>query len=103
MSSSPARERGQSRAALSQFYGLDRQSPPEEPVPTKAPVRNGRRSGQPNPYDINAAGFDPDLFVAKLVKEASLSQLMAQEGEVIRQIQVVSLPNISNICIFYHF
>jgi len=87
MSGSPPRERGQSRAALSQFYGLDKQSPPQQPTQSKAPVRQGRKSGQPNPYDINAAGFDPDLFVAKLVKEASLSQLMAQEGEVIRQIQ----------------
>lgn len=40
-----------------------------------------------NPYDINSADFDADLFVAKLVGEASLSQLMAQEGEIVRQIQ----------------
>jgi len=40
-----------------------------------------------NPYDINSPDFDADLFVAKLVGEASLSQLMAQEGEIVRQIQ----------------
>ena len=28
------------------------------------------------------------MFVNKVVKEASLSQLMAQEGEIVRQIQV---------------
>jgi len=88
--SSPPRERGQSRQRLSQFYGLDKDvavdSPPA-PAQTKPPVRHGRKASHPNPYDINSPGFDPDLFVAKLVKEASLSQLMAQEGEVVRQIQ----------------
>jgi len=47
----------------------------------------GSQAAPSNPYDINSAGFDADLFVAKLVSEASLSQLMAQEGEIVRQIQ----------------
>lgn len=89
--SSPPRERGQSRQRLSQFYGLDKDATEvqAESAQTKPAVRHGvgRKAGHPNPYDINAPGFDPDLFVAKLVKEASLSQLMAQEGEVVRQIQ----------------
>jgi hypothetical protein len=38
--------------------------------------------------DYKCSGFDPDMFVNKVVKEASLSQLMAQEGEIVRQIQV---------------
>jgi hypothetical protein len=38
--------------------------------------------------DYECSGFDPDMFVNKVVKEASLSQLMAQEGEIVRQIQV---------------
>ena len=40
-----------------------------------------------NPLDINNAKFDPELFVNRLISEASLSQLMAQEGEIVRQIQ----------------
>ena len=40
-----------------------------------------------NPYDINSPDFDPDMYVSRLVSEASLSQLLAQEGEVVRQIQ----------------
>ena len=40
-----------------------------------------------NPLDINNANFDPELFVNRLISEASLSQLMAQEGEIVRQIQ----------------
>ena len=40
-----------------------------------------------NPLDINNANFDPELFVTRLISEASLSQLMAQEGEIVRQIQ----------------
>jgi len=47
----------------------------------------GAQPVQSNPYDINSPDFDADLFVAKLVGEASLSQLMAQEGEIVRQIQ----------------
>ena len=34
------------------------------------------------------AGFDPDMFVNKLVKEGSLSQLMSQEKEIVNQIKV---------------
>ena len=34
-------------------------------------------------------GFDPDMFVNKLVKEASLSQLMNQEKEIVNQIKVI--------------
>ena len=40
-----------------------------------------------NPLDINNANFDPELFVNRLISEASLGQLMAQEGEIVRQIQ----------------
>ena len=39
-----------------------------------------------NPLDINNANFDPELFVNRLISEASLGQLMAQEGEIVRQI-----------------
>ena len=39
-----------------------------------------------SPYDINSSSFDPELYSQKVIKEASLAQLMAQEGEVVRQI-----------------
>ena len=40
-----------------------------------------------NPYDINSPDFDADMYVSRLVSEASLAQLMAQEGEIVKQIQ----------------
>ena len=43
--------------------------------------------GQNNPYDINSPDFDSDLYVTRLRSEASLAQLMAQEGEIVKQIQ----------------
>jgi len=90
-------EGGRARARLSQFYGLDdghegakiSQGVARKPS-LKSAVKKltpGSQSAPSNPYDINSAGFDADLFVAKLVGEASLSQLMAQEGEIVRQIQ----------------
>ena len=42
---------------------------------------------QNNPYDINSPDFDSDLYVTRLRSEASLAQLMAQEGEIVKQIQ----------------
>merc|ERR1739844_504712 len=39
-----------------------------------------------SPYDINNSSFDPELYSQKVIKEASLAQLMAQEGEIVRQI-----------------
>ena len=48
--------------------------------PSRKPSSN--ESG--NPLDINNANFDPELFVNRLISEASLSQLMAQEGEIVR-------------------
>ena len=96
--SSPPRDRGGSRARLSEYYGITQHHQENVPVPAgvghsnergKGVIKKGPTQHQSNsPYDINGTGFDPDIFVARLVKEASLSQLMAQEGEVIRQIQV---------------
>ena len=39
-----------------------------------------------HPLNINGAAFNSDLYTQKLIKEASLSQLMAQEAEVVKQI-----------------
>ena len=39
-----------------------------------------------NPYDINSQSFDPELYTQRLIKEASLAQLMAHENETVKQI-----------------
>jgi len=61
------------RARLSQYYGLEDEQ------------AGSKQAG--NPYDINGADFQAELYLSRLVGEASLVQLMAQEGEVVRQIQ----------------
>merc|ERR1719419_1560868 len=84
-----------------EYYGLDDNTNSEsnnqqqQLVTRKEPLKSAMRkltpsSGQPaqvNPYDINSPDFDADLYVSRLVSQASLSQLMAQEGEVVKQIQ----------------
>lgn len=45
------------------YYGVDEGGPLEEE----------------NPLDINAAGFRPQLFMDKVLKESSLNQLYRQE------------------------
>ena len=54
---------------------------------TEQVLRNTPLKSAGSPLDINSSAFDPDMFVTKLIMEASLSQLMAQEGEIVRQIQ----------------
>lgn len=39
-----------------------------------------------NPFNINGPDFNADLYTQKVIREASLSQLMAQESEIHRQI-----------------
>merc|ERR1719285_1061465 len=99
--SPPLRE---ARARLSQYYGLDSDQPGAvarsfdgekskgKLVERKASQKtNASRkpssNDSGNPLDINNANFDPELFVNRLISEASLGQLMAQEGEIVRQIQ----------------
>ena len=58
----------------------------------KEPLKSAMRKITPgrvqnNPYDINSPDFDSDLYVTRLRSEASLAQLMAQEGEIVKQIQ----------------
>ena len=76
------------RARLSEYYGLEasRQPPVKEPLKSAMKKISPGRT-QNNPYDINSPDFDSDLYVTRLRSEASLAQLMAQEGEVVKQIQ----------------
>lgn len=42
-----------------------------------------------NPYDINSPSFDPELYSQRLIKDASLAQLMAHENEIVKQIHAL--------------
>ncbi|XP_023319685.1 vacuolar protein sorting-associated protein 51 homolog [Eurytemora carolleeae] len=88
-------EGSKNRTKLSKFYGLSSDNSSVESegkmnMNVRRPSQHMRKLHTPiqtNPLDINGPGFDPDLFVNKLVKEASLSQLMNQEKEIVSQIK----------------
>ncbi|XP_037282768.2 vacuolar protein sorting 51 isoform X1 [Rhipicephalus microplus] len=42
-----------------------------------------------NPYDINGSDFNPDLYLNKLLKECTLTDLMDKEQEIYKQIQAL--------------
>ncbi|XP_055624234.1 vacuolar protein sorting-associated protein 51 homolog [Toxorhynchites rutilus septentrionalis] len=42
-----------------------------------------------NPYDMDSAGFDPDRYLQKLLKECSLKQIMDTETVIVRQTQTL--------------
>ena len=39
-----------------------------------------------NPYNLDGASFEAEMYTQKLIKEASLSQLMSKESEITKQI-----------------
>jgi len=41
------------------------------------------------PCDINGANFEPDVYLAKLLKERSLTELMDKETEMVRNIKTL--------------
>ena len=43
--------------------------------------------GTLDPCDINGAHFKPDVFLGKLIREKSLTELMDKESEMLRQIK----------------
>ncbi len=67
------------RAELAKFYGEEE----EEKVEVEGDSKKSRGG---DPFDINGPNFDAEAFSQRLVREASLSQLMAQEAEVSRQV-----------------
>ena len=81
------------RANLAEYYGTQVSGTISDVVES---VKRVKKSGSTSPinmeaktsspYDINSNSFDPELYSHKVIKEASLAQLMAQEGEVVRQI-----------------
>ena len=40
-----------------------------------------------DPCDIDGAHFKPDMFLGKLIREKSLTELMDKESEMLRQIR----------------
>lgn len=42
-----------------------------------------------DPYDINGSDFNPDLYLNKLLKECTLTDLMDKEQEIYKQIQAL--------------
>ena len=77
------------RAMLNQYYRqTSSESAEAKPNAPAANSTNSTSSGaaSDHPLNINGPAFDPDMYTQKLIKEASLSQLMAQEAEVVKQI-----------------
>lgn len=73
------------RAMLAEYYGSSSSS---GPAPTRDAGANADKDAgaAQDPLNINGSGFNADFFTQKLIAEASLSQLMSQENEVVRQI-----------------
>lgn len=82
------------RAKLAEFYGPKVSSSSGKISDAVEVGKEGAKSSCANPVvtevrsplDINSPFFDSELYSQKVIKEASLAQLMAQEGEIVRQI-----------------
>ena len=76
------------RAKLAEYYKISDAIEPSkgDKSSSVSPVSMVQEKPVNSPYDVNSSSFDPDLYSQKLMKEASLAQLMAQEGEIVRQI-----------------
>ena len=75
------------RAMLNQYY----RKTSSESAEAKSPANSSNSTttggaGSDHPLNINGPAFNADMYTQKLIKEASLSQLMAQEAEVVKQI-----------------
>ena len=70
------------RARLAEFYKISDavEIKGEDKSSSVSPV-NLTEKPESSPFDINSSSFDPELYSQKLIKEASLSQIMAQEGK----------------------
>ena len=71
------------RAKLAEYYKISDavESKSESKSSSVSPVTLPEKPVS-SPYDINSASFDPEIYSQKLIKEASLSQIMAQEGNI---------------------
>ncbi|KAJ8384600.1 hypothetical protein AAFF_G00200370 [Aldrovandia affinis] len=71
--SDPARKR-RVHGMLKLYYGLNEEGKPDQPESL-------------DPCDINGPHFDPEVFLNKLRKECSLTELMDQESCMVKQIR----------------
>ena len=76
------------RAMLNQYYRkTSSESAEAKPLANRSnSISGGSGAGSDHPLNINGSAFDADMYTQKLIREASLSQLMAQEAEVVKQI-----------------
>ena len=56
---------------LKMFYGLDDET--------------GGAQGSLNPVDINGAHFNPEVYLAKLMKEKRLTDLIDRESDMVKR------------------
>lgn len=59
---------------LKMYYGMEEETPGSSTV---------------DPCDINGAHFDPDMYLSKLIKEKSLTDLMDEEAKTVTQIRAL--------------
>ncbi len=52
-----------------------------------AEVQNGASPKRMDPLDINGSTFNPDVYLTKLLKERSLTELMDKETEMVHHIR----------------
>ena len=72
------------RARLAEYYKISDavEIKGEDKSSSVSPVNlTAAEKPESSPFDINSSSFDPELYSQKLIKEASLSQIMAQEGK----------------------
>ena len=82
------------RRMLAEYYGGSNTAPQgqqQQPVgevtskpSSKTPISSVADDG--NPYNLDGASFEAEMYTQKLIKEASLSQLMSKESEITKQI-----------------
>lgn len=69
-----AETRKKRHGMLKMYYGMEKETPGSPTI---------------DPCDINGAHFDPDMFLSKLIKEKSLTELMDEEAKTVTQIRAL--------------
>lgn len=69
-----AETRKKRHGMLKVYYGMEEETPGSPTI---------------DPCDINGAHFDPEMFLSKLIKEKSLTELMDEEAKTVTQIRAL--------------
>ncbi|XP_063717211.1 vacuolar protein sorting-associated protein 51 homolog [Symsagittifera roscoffensis] len=82
------------RGMLASYYGLAATSPTDSPENASgSEVRSDavavKASESLDPCDLDSSAFSPDLYLNKIKKEKSLTELMDTEHEMVRQIRLL--------------